>query len=785
MWTRMPAVPLAVAFAAGIAAAEWLPPAAAWLVWFVALVAGVAVLAVARTPAMTALTVVPVVAGAAALGCLRAAPGALPVDHVALLDLPRAALVQGRLAVEPVRWAPERARVQLDVSHVDGVPRTGRLAVTLYGPAPALGVGQTIAVDARLHRPHGFRNPGTFDHAARLRREGLHVVGSARGERVTPLDAPRPPWPTRLRRRALATLDQALPPASAALLAGLLLGERTALPPEIDDAFRRSGTYHLLAVSGSNVALVAGAVWIVLRALAASRRLAALGALAGVLVFAAVVGPDPSVLRATVMGVLVLAALVIERDARVANSLALAAIAILAARPSDLHDPGFQLSFAATAGIVAAPLPRGLVTGALGVTLAAQAAVLPVMLAHFNQLSTVAPIANLGAAPLAAAATVLGLVALGLGALSETAGGVALDAAWPVLLLLRAVAAVTAAMPGAMVHLPAPGPGAVVCYAAGLAAARLAWSMRGLPGRSWWRATAAAAALLALLATVLTAWPALRPADGRLRMVVLDVGQGDATVLQAPDGRVALVDAGPGGPFRLDTGERVVAPFLWNRGSLRLAAAVTTHDDIDHGGGMPAVRRLFSVEGSWSAAIDARAPIPFGGAVVTALRGRAEPVVPGVAPRRGNADAVVLRVEVGHVAMLLASDLDEEGERALLRAGAPLAAAVLKVAHHGSRRSTTPAFLDAVRPAVAVVSVGPRNAFGHPDLDVLARLARARATVYRTDRDGAVTLETDGRRLVVSTWASGRRERLCLDPDAPCEQRSPGRTRGVGRGHPG
>lgn len=760
----MPAVPLAVAFAGGIAAGERLPTAAAWVLWAAALVTGIAILARPRTGTLAALAPLPVLAGLVALGCLRAAPAALPADHVARLDLPRAALVEGRLAAEPIRWAPERARLLLDLSQVDGAPRSGRVAVTVYGPAPSLGVGQTVKAEARLHRPRGFRNPGTFDYGARLRREGLHVVGAARGDRVTPLDAARRPWPARLRRRALGIVDAALPPASSALLAGLLLGERSALPPQIDDAFRRSGTYHLLAVSGSNVALVAAAVWLVLRTLSASRRLAALGALTGVLAFAAVVGPEPSVLRATVLGVLVLAALVIERDARVANSLALAAIAILAARPSDLHDPGFQLSFAATAGIVAAPLPRGLV-GALGVTLAAQVAVLPVMLAHFNQLSLVAPIANLGAAPLAAAATVLGLAALALGAVSTVAAAVALDAAWPVLLLLRAVAAATAAVPGAMIHLPAPGPGAVVCYAVGLVAARLAWATRGRAGGGA-RWTGAATALLAV-AMLLAAWPAVRPADGWLRMVVLDVGQGDATVLQAPDGRVALVDAGPGGAYRLDTGERVVAPFLWNRGTLRLAAATTTHDDVDHAGGMPAIRRLFAIAGSWSAAIDARTPILFGGTVVTALRGRAEPAAPG--RRRGNAEAVVLRVETGRVAMLLASDLDEDGEHELLRARVPLAAAVLKVAHHGSRRSTTPAFLDAVRPAVAVVSVGARNGFGHPDPAVLVRLARAGATVYRTDRDGAVTLETDGRRLVVSAWASGRRDRFCLDPDTGCE----------------
>src|SRR5206468_9194329 len=134
-----------------------------------------------------------------------------------------------------------------------------------------------------------------------------------------------------------------------------------------------------------------------------------------------------------------------------------AALVILAVRPGDLHDPGFQLSFAATAGIVAAPIPRGLVLGAIGVSAAAQLAVLPITLTHFNQLSTIGVVANLGVVPLAGAATVVGLVAVSLSFLSETVGVVAFDAVWPVLLALRGVVALAARMPGAVVHLPAPG----------------------------------------------------------------------------------------------------------------------------------------------------------------------------------------------------------------------------------------------------------------------------------------------------------------------------------------
>src|SRR5207249_12337310 len=188
-----------------------------------------------------------------------------------------------------------------------------------------------------------------------------------------------------------------------------------------------------------------------------------------VVAFALVVGPEPSVLRAVVMAVLVLVASLLDRDASVTNSLALAALAILAVRPSDLFDPCFQLSFAATFGIVVAPLPRGVVVGAVGASVAAQLAVLPITLTHFNQLSTIGVVANLGVVPLAGVATIVGLVAVGLSFLSEGIAAVAFDAVWPVLLALRAVVLLAARVPGAVVHLPAPGWLAVTSYVAGLA----------------------------------------------------------------------------------------------------------------------------------------------------------------------------------------------------------------------------------------------------------------------------------------------------------------------------
>jgi competence protein ComEC len=754
-WLRMPLAPIAVAFAAGIAVAGALAPSIWWTV--VALAAAGAALTARRhliTATMLGLLAV------TALGALRAIAPALPAQHVAWLALPQAARLEGRLAQEPTRWAPDRTRLVLDVERVGGERRTGLVQLAAYGVAPALAEGQRIAVDTRLHPALGFRNPGTFDLAAHLARDGIFVVGTARAERVTALEPAEPPWHARVKRRALDAMTATLPPVSAALLGGLLLGERAGLPADVNDGFRRAGVYHVLAVSGFNVALLAASVWSVLGLAGVSRRGAAATAIVVVVGFAAVVGPEPSVVRATIMAVLVLLALLLERDASVTNSLALAAVAILAARPGDLADPGFQLSFAATVGIVAAPMPRGLVGAALAVSLAAQLAVLPITLAHFNQVSTIGVLANLAVVPVAGVATLLGLLAVAAAFVSDTAGAVLLDAVWPALLLLRALVGAAAAVPGAVVHLPAPSLAAIACYAGAAGAALTAWRVREERARRA-RGLAGAAAALLVAAVTLGAWPLLRPADGRLRVTVLDVGQGDAIVIETPDGRVALVDAGVGGPGRLDVGERVVAPYLWNRGFVGLDATLITHDDLDHAGGMAAIHRLFGVGERWEASVR-DGPFWLGPAMLQLLRA---PLEPG---GRRNDESLVLRIDYGLASFLLASDIEAGAEAALLSARAPLASTVLKVAHHGSRTSSTARFVAAVRPAIAVVSVGARNAYGHPDGPTLARLAEAGADVARTDRDGAVVLETDGRMLQVTRWATRVRARYCLDPETIC-----------------
>jgi competence protein ComEC len=261
------------------------------------------------------------------------------------------------------------------------------------------------------------------------------------------------------------------------------------------------------------------------------------------------------------------------------------------------------------------------------------------------------------------------------------------------------------------------------------------------------------------------------------------VGQGEAIYIEAPDNGRILVDAGGMLGEGFDVGERVIAPFLWHEWVPRLDVVVVTHPQTDHIGGLPAVLRAFHVGEVWTGGSPAVAPADVW--IQEYLRHQRIPqrvVVAGDPPRRwgdaglrvvhpgpANPDeispgtrgtlrpndrSVVLRVELGEQAALLAGDLERNGEAALLRSGTTVAAQVLKVPHHGSRQSSTDAFIRAVRPAAALISVGHRNPFRHPHPEVVARYEAAGVRVWRTDRHGAISVEM----TATGTQVSGRRE---------------------------
>jgi competence protein ComEC len=713
---------------------------------------------------------------AAAFGgaVLAANAATVPVDpdHVAHLDLPLRARVVGTVVGVP-RHDGRRTSFQLEVRTVAGVARTGRVRVRTHGPA-AVGRGDVLAIDTTLRRPRNFANPGGFAVEGTLARHGLHVVASVwdpatieRIGRVTPswtaqtLDA----WRSSVRA---AIMRQPRPEVAVVLLA-LVLGDESAIDPALRTAFTRAGVVHVLSVSGLHVAIViAGAAGLLAWSLGRSecvllradpRKLAAPAGLVAALLYGGLAGFAVATVRAVAMAVVVALAVLLDRRAEPLRALALAAIALALLQPGAPADVSFQLSFASVGALLLGArggdpaARRGWIRRALAAATAAWVGTAPLTAFHFHQVSLVSVVANPIVVPLFEGASLLPALAGALLApLGATLAGLAFDvAAVPIRVALVVVRRV-GEWPWAALDVPYPN---VVELAL----------LYGVIGAAWLRerrrARVVAACCLVALAVDASWWARVRMGASP-RATFLDVGQGDAAVVELAGGRVLVVDAGgfPGSDF--DPGAALVEPFLRTRKIQRVDVLVMSHAHPDHAGGLAhLVRAMRPAELWWSglpatgAAWDAlTAALRETGTPVRLLRAGDTiadvPEVDVLHPPRAwttaspNEGSLVLRVHVGATAMLFTGDAERDAEAAMLDRRDALGAVVLKVPHHGSRTSSAAPFVAAVAPDLAVASLGAENRFGHPAPDVVARYRTAGVAFARTDRCGAVTVVPDG-----------------------------------------
>lgn len=588
-------------------------------------------------------------------------------------------------------------------------------------------------------------------------------------------------------------------PRAAGVATAVLIGDRSGLAPEDERRLQDAGTYHVIAISGGNIAILAIVATLLLRALFVGPRAASVLTGSGLVFYGMVAGGAASVERAIAVAVLVLLARALDHRVHAINVLAVAALLAVAHEPAVILDAGFHLSFGATLGILlglprfASPaVPRSVERPVwwwalawagrmLAATICAETALAPVSAALFGRVSFAGFFLNFAAIPLMTIVQIGGLVVAGAPAWAEPiARAAAVVVEVSAAALLRSAAIVDAA-PWLAHDVAPPAWWLIAAYYVAALALRFA------------RGTGAAVSCYVLTAMLLLASPtfvardAVPPFSMPLRVVVLDVGQGDATAVVLPGGHALLVDAGGVAPLTtgpdafdappgFDIGDRVVARVLRALGIRRLDGLVLTHGDPDHILGARGVLRHAPARTIWEGV-----PVPphpglrslaawarsAGVSWRTVQAGDSErygevevrvlhPPVPDWERQRvRNEDSVVLEIRLGQVSVILPGDIGREGERAILPRLEPGRLVVLKAPHHGSATSSTTELLDSLEPAAVIFSAGRNNRFGHPHPAVVERYKAIGAVLFSTAEDGAVFVESDGERVEVRGF-SGR-----------------------------
>ena len=623
-----------------------------------------------------------------------------------------------------------------------------RIRAAWYRTDEPLRAGDCWRFTLRLRAVHGSLNPGGFDYEGWLFRQGIGATASVRD--AARCDAPAGgvvAW----RQRVSDAIRAAVPEhVATGMLVALTVGDQSAIAAADWDLFRLTGTTHLVAISGFNIAIVAGVAFFAWRWLWAAwprlclwlpaQRAGLLGAALSAGAYALLAGFEPPVQRAVLMLWIALAALWSHRLSQPARLLAVAWWAVLLLDPFAITSPGLWLSFGAVAAIFYVSLgrlrPPGLWHGLVHLQLLIAVALAPLSLFFFHGTSWIAPLVNLLAVPFFTLLTPWVLAGVLLLLAWPAAGAPVLQAAAAALAAFRQALAWAAELPD--LWLPASPPlGALALAVAGCV---LLFAPRGLPLR-----------LLGFACLVPLLPGPVPPPRGALELTALDVGQGLAIVVRTA--RHTLVyDAGPAFEDGFDAGESVVAPFLLRQGVREVDLLLLSHGDQDHAGGVGAVRRLLRVRRELGTpageACHAGQAWEWDGV-------RFELLHPEDAAWRGNDASCVLRIE-GAFTALLAGDIEAPAEAALVAAhGARLRSDVLVAPHHGSRTSSTPAFVAAAAPALVVYGAGWRNHFRHPRPEVVARYRAA--AQYVTGERGALGIARDpaSGRLEVRAWREG------------------------------
>jgi len=823
---QKPIIPLTLAFIAGLLLGHgflYFPSSISFLVIIGILTAVVLAWLDKLTLRRLLIIVLPGIIGMAAY--LYSAAWFPPDHYTHVFKLDKAAHEITGTIIAPLDRDPDRTGLVMELSQIDDTPVSGTIRVSVREEAASVGYGDTIRVTGKMFKPRGYKNPDGFDYPAYLAKNGIHyTVGVGDFSKIRVLTQGKgifrtiQDWRERIRQSFLASTTG---PGSA-ILQAMVIGEEGRLTEDMRDRFMAAGVTHIISISGSHLGMVAVLCFGLLRSLmflmpercyhrltlyVEPKKIAAWLTLPLVIFYTLLAGGQVATVRSLIMIAAGLLALILDRENALMYSLAVAALLILIASPQAIFDISFQLSYLSVLviGYIVAlwndleikaqnmiQKLRNSFALLIIISFATSFATGPLVAHYFNQFSLAGIVSNIVVVPFAGMVVVpLGLLS---GILSLFTRNLPLAGINQFVCdTFVNVVAFFSRLPFAEFRPPAPNILWLLLYAlllfslAAFAKARLITWFKPLESSS--RIETMPVAGMALSGTLLVLSLAFffMP-NQRAEISFPDVGQGDCALIQLRSGKTILIDGGGTYDNRFDIGRRIVAPHLWNRGLRTINLMILSHPHPDHMNGLKFILKKFNVGQVWDSAQDpdlpgydefrsiiaARSiprstvsaedvPLKLGEATLRVLH----PSVGFLAHDRQayaaeNNRSLVVRIAFDNSAYIFTGDIGMEAEQQLVRTVPDLKCDLLKVPHHGSKSSSSDVFVSMTRPAVAIVTVGAGNRYGHPSDVVMARYEKNGTRICRTDRDGAVTIRVKNDGLETVRWNDLILERIDL-----------------------
>lgn len=718
----------------------------------------------------------------------------IPADDISHLNDKGVFTITGEVS-GPVKHYENRVIVILKVKEAGegsaAHPVSGYLRMGIYGDESDIQYGDIIMAMVKPKRPDSFKNPGSFGYERYLLRKGIRSTASAKSQDIKKRGEGG--WRIlryiysvrdKIRIKAAGSLDHGLYP----IFMAMIIGETGYLTDEIRDNFMYSGTTHILSISGSHLALVAFLIFNSVRIILIympSRLLlrmgeyiipskaAAAATILPLIFYTLITGGEVATVRSLIMAAIYLIAIMTEREDDILNALASAAMVILIWDPDALWDISFQLSFISVLyiGLIlkrwsewknqdkknegASPLWKRIGLNLLLyliISAGTMVGTAPLVIYYFHQFPWVGIIANMIVIPLVGILVLpLGLVSAFISYLLDSSGFILSWLNNIALLIFYKAVQFFSSIPFSDIHFSLTIPSVIILSV-------ITILLIGYPQYIRGRRSFLIAAILILI--FISESGLIHHKKEAIRVTYLDVGQGDSSVIEFPNGKVMIIDGG--GMFGdLDLGRAVVAPYLWERGIRRIDYLVSTHPQLDHMGGLNYIIERFKIGEVWTAGIlrdtgfyrKFQHLIDMKGLIENHPKRGMEAIgtddcktlilnpPDGEVADKLNNISIVLRISCYGISFLFTGDIENNMERDLMRSGIIFQGDIIKVPHHGSKGSLDYNFIAVVNPKVAVISVGRHNPYGHPKEEVIRAYKDIGAKVLRTDRDGAISIK--------------------------------------------